>query len=108
MVRKSWCRAAGVVAASAWLAQPACAFYFAGWPGSGVPPRVSIFSPAGHTVTLQTQELFHTEKPTGGFVRPPEVPEPLSLTLVACGLAAVGAWRWRRADRRISAAGESC
>ena len=87
MVRKSL-----AIAALLWVAQPSPAFYFEGWPGAGLTPRVSILSPGGKSVTIGLGETPKVETPTERL-KPPEVPEPTGVALAACGMAAVGLWR---------------
>lgn len=101
MARNSLHYAAGVAVAFACSARPATAFYFDGWPGAGVIPIVSLSAPGATSVTVGTGtvEIGRVEKPVGRVTPPPDVPEPLSLTLAGCGLAAVGAWRWRKTTR---------
>lgn len=75
------------------VAQPASAFYFEGWPGAGLTPRVSILSPGGKSVTIGLGETPKVEKPTERLKPPPEVPEPAGVALAVCGLAALSFWR---------------
>ena len=105
MGRQSLRYAVGVAAATAGFAQPASAFYFDGWPGAGGPTVVTLISPGGTSVSIGTEAIGHIEKPTGWVTSPPDVPEPLTLTLAACGLTAVGAWRWRKTTRPGGSAG---
>lgn len=95
-----WRVALGAVAGLL-LAQPASAFYWYGWPGSGVTdPPVLVPRPAVKTVSEVTPPPVVVDPPDPP--RPQDVPEPATLLAAAVGLAAVAAVRRRKsaAQRR--------
>jgi hypothetical protein len=90
-------RAAAGVAALAGLAGTAGAFYFPGWPGSGVANPPSLIRsdappwanpPSGRTFAEAVPPAFHRAADT-----PPAVPEPATVVLAGLAVAAVVARR---------------
>jgi hypothetical protein len=73
------------------------AFYFAGWPGSGVSQPLTILGPQARSINtkIETEEYIPprpripTEK-TGNPEPPSAVPEPATWCLAALGLGVVG------------------
>ncbi len=99
--RKWWRTVALGAAALLLLGQPAAAFYWYGWPGSGVTPAATITPITPRTtpklpVGEETPPSITTIPPDVP-IDPKQVPEPGTLLVTAIGLAAVGlARRWRR------------
>lgn len=104
-----WCgprargRTALVGAALLLLAQPATAFYWYGWPGSGVtPPETLTARPAERLPNAEsTPPSIDGVPPDGGVTPtgdpdPKAVPEPGTLLAVGTGLAALGLARTLR------------
>jgi hypothetical protein len=109
--------AAGIVAAAlALVIDPPAArgFYFAGWPGAGLPAPLTLIPPGAPPEGNPPGEWFAAEKPPDHLaepVRPPSggpgevgpvvalVPEPATLALAAVGLGVLAARRLRRAGR---------
>lgn len=82
------------------LAQPAAAFYWYGWPGSGVtePPPLVPRPPTVQIVTEETPPPGMPDFPDPDVpTSPQEVPEPTTLVAAAVGLAAVALARRRKA-----------
>jgi MYXO-CTERM domain-containing protein len=102
--------AAAAVAGVCLAAGPASAFYWMGWPGSGLPqPRDLVppaatprpYTPPTTTDAPPTQPQFPPPDTTppdvpGEHPPPSSVPEPTTAALGLLGLAAVGWWRRRR------------
>jgi hypothetical protein len=88
------------LAALVLVGQPATAFYWYGWPGSGELPRPLIPRPS----LPKSEEPLPkppTPLPPDTPVTPREVPEPGTLLAAAVGLAAAGAARrWTRKAAR--------
>ena len=85
-----------LAAAVVCVGQPASAFYWYGWPGSGVsdPPSLVPRSPTVQTVTEKTPPAVvvdYPDVPSG----PKSVPEPASLLAATVGLAALAVARRR-------------
>jgi len=80
------------------LVQPAGAFYWYGWPGSGVTPAPTIATrPATKLPADEGTPATVTPKVPEVPTEPKQIPEPVTLLTVAVGLATVGlARRWRR------------
>jgi hypothetical protein len=92
------------VAVSAWLAAPASAFYFPGWPGSGEPKTPTIVPPTTPTEgnLPSAKPPIDTPPPEGELPPggPSSVPEPTTVTAALIGLAAVGARAYAKRSRK--------
>lgn len=83
------------------VAAPAPAFYWIGWPGSGVQQPPTIIS---EQVKVEHRPPKPPTDPPGGSVReepptPEEVPEPASLGLAAAGLGVLTVRWWRKRQK---------
>jgi len=79
------------------LGQPAAAFYWYGWPGSGVTPAATITPITPKLPVGEETPPSITATPPDVPTDPKQIPEPGTLLATAVGLAAVGlARRWRR------------
>ena len=80
------------------LGQPAAAFYWYGWPGSGLTPPATITPRTTPKLPVGEETPPNiTTVPPDVPADPKQVPEPGTLLVTAVGLAAVGlARRWRR------------
>lgn len=85
---------AATLAAGVVLPATAQAFYFPGWPGSGIPPPPSLTPPPPGTPPGTPPPDRPPSKPPGD--PPPEVPEPATAVLGLIGLAVIGARRSRK------------
>jgi hypothetical protein len=99
---------AAAAAVAAFVASPASAFYFRGWPGDGVPRDRNLVAPKDRFT--DTRPGRTTDRPPGpddfppGPSGPPQppgsaTPEPGSVVLAAIGLGLVGVLR-RKLRRR--------
>lgn len=86
---------AGVVGIAASLPTTAQAFYFPGWPGSGIPPPKSLTPPGSNNPpSSRTPPKRPPEKPPEE--PPKETPEPASAIAGLIGLAMIGLRTVRR------------
>ena len=78
------------------------AFYFAGWPGDGIPRTPSLITPGQSSNQIVPSPLFSDELKTRIPVErtgteTPATPEPTTAALAVLGLGAVAVVRaWRR------------
>ena len=78
------------------------AFYFAGWPGDGIPRTPSLITPGQSSSQIVPSPLFSDELKTRIPVErtsteTPATPEPTTAALAVLGLGAVAVVRaWRR------------
>jgi hypothetical protein len=108
--RKRWSVFAAAVGGAVLFASPAPAFYWLGWPGSGVQPPPSIVSETVKVEHRDPKPPPVTEPPGGGPGDPPpagpeEVPEPATLLLAGAGLATAAGARWARRRRNPNSGG---
>ena len=107
--RTRWRTAALGGAALLLLAQPATAFYWYGWPGSGVtPPENLTVRPAENLPNEETTPPTINGVPPDGIITPTgdpdpqSIPEPGTLLAVGVGLATVGLVRKLRRGRKAA------
>jgi MYXO-CTERM domain-containing protein len=80
-----------------WIAKPAPAFYWYGWPGSKLPPDRTVITPPHDDKPGNPPDRPPVNPPPNDTPPPNPIPEPATALAALIGLGVLGARRaWRR------------